>query len=455
MQVVPFHVFVCDQQKPEGVPCCSARGAAEVIEELRAEIARQGLTGTVQVTVCGSFGLCERGPNIVVYPEGTWYSGVQRADVAEIVTSHFRDGRVVPRLVNHDAEAVRAEIAGNRARMVESMRAKDAAGALPDPLLQTIRAFQESRAILTAIELDVFTAAGEGATASEVAGRIQTDTRATEMLLNALVAMRLLEKRGAIFANTPVAARYLAAGARDDSRAALMHTAHLWTTWSRLTDAVRAGTAPSGDGSSSRQAGWTEAFIAAMHKNARERAAAVVRAARVEDARTMLDVGGGSGAYAIEFARANPQLRVDLLDLSTVTPIAERHIAAAELQDRIRTRTGDLRQSSLGRDYDIVFLSAICHMLSPNENRDLLRRCFDAAARGGRVIIQDFILEPSKTAPKSAALFALNMLVGTPSGSTYSDTEYAEWLRAAGFGEIEHVRLPGPTGLMTGVKALT
>jgi predicted O-methyltransferase YrrM len=215
---------------------------------------------------------------------------------------------------------------------------------------------------------------------------------------------------------------------------------------------VRAGTAAGREEVPDRDAQWTEAFIAAMHKNASERAAAVVRAASARDARRMLDVGGGSGAYSIAFARANPQLRVDLLDLPAVTSIAERHIGAANLQDRIRTRNGDLRSVALGEGYDIVFISAICHMLSPEENRDLLARCFAAAADGGRVVVQDFILDASKTAPKAGALFALNMLVGTRTGSTYSEVEYADWLRAAGFTEIAHVRLPGPTGVMIGLK---
>lgn len=453
MPLFPYHVFVCEQQKPEGVPCCAVRGAADVIEELRAQVARQRLTDRVLVTACGSIGLCERGPNMVVYPEGVWYSGVQRRDVAEIVESHFRDGRVVERLVNRDPDALRNEIAGNRSRMLNALREKDASGALPDPLLQAIRAFQESRAILTAIELDVFSAVAAGnRTARDVAARIDADERATGMLLNALVALRLLEKEGARFANTPTAARYLSEGGPDDSRAALMHTVHLWTTWSRLTDAVRAGAAPPHAESTERAASWTEAFIAAMHKNARERAAAVVRAVGAGTVRTMLDVGGGSAAYSIEFARAVPQLRADVLDVPTVIPIAERHIAAAGLQDRVRTRSGDLRTDRLGEDYDVVLVSAICHMLSPEENRDLLARCRAAAAPGGRIIVQDFILDASKTAPKSGALFALNMLVGTRSGSAYSEQEYVDWLREAGFGAIEHVRLPGPTGLMIGVR---
>jgi hypothetical protein len=87
-------------------------------------------------------------------------------------------------------------------------------------------------------------------------------------------------------------------------------------------------------------------------------------------------------------------------------------------------------------------------MLDEAENLDLLRRCREALASGGRVVIQDFILEPDKTAPRFAALFALNMLVGTPGGSAYSEPEYAAWLAEAGFQQVHHVRLPAPTGLM-------
>jgi len=166
----------------------------------------------------------------------------------------------------------------------------------------------------------------------------------------------------------------------------------------------------------------------------------------------MLDVGGGSGAYSIAFAKANPVLHAEILDLPAVTAIAQRHIRAAGVEERVQPRAGDLRTDALGRGFDLVFVSAICHMLSPEENADLLRRCHDALAPGGRVVIQDFILNPEKTGPKFAALFALNMLVGTAAGSSYSEPEYTDWLTAVGFREIRHVRLPGPSGLMIGVR---
>jgi SAM-dependent methyltransferase len=111
---------------------------------------------------------------------------------------------------------------------------------------------------------------------------------------------------------------------------------------------------------------------------------------------------------------------------------------------------GDLRTDDFGEGFDLVLVSAICHMLSPAENRDLLRRCYRALAPLGRVVIQDFILEEDKTAPKMAALFSLNMLVGTEGGASYNESEYAAWLGEAGFREAIRIRLPGPSGLMVG-----
>jgi (2Fe-2S) ferredoxin/2-polyprenyl-3-methyl-5-hydroxy-6-metoxy-1,4-benzoquinol methylase len=448
MEPFRYHVFVCDQGKPEGLPCCAARGSAKVLEALRREVAARGLSNNVQITACGSLGLCERGPNMIVYPEGIWYSSVMPQDVPEIVQTHFQAGRLVERLANKDAAALKVEIGANRDKTLAAQRAQEAAGVLPDDLNRTLRGFQESRVLLTAVELDLFSAVGSGARADEVSARIGSDPRATEMLMNALVAMGWLAKQDTIFRNTPLSERYFVAGSADDARAATLHLVHLWQTWSTLTPCVRAGASVSQPETVGRGEEWTRAFIAAMHRNARARAPWVVRAVGTESVARMLDVGGGSGAYSIAFAGASENLQIDLLDLANVIPIAQSHIESAGLTGRIRTRPGDLRADKFGEGYDLVFVSAICHMLGPDENKDLLRRCFAALAPKGRVVIQDFILEPDKTAPKSAALFALNMLVGTRAGSTYTEAEYAAWLLEAGFQDVRQVRLPGPSGLI-------
>jgi (2Fe-2S) ferredoxin/SAM-dependent methyltransferase len=452
MQPFRYHVFVCGQQKPEGAPSCGARDGLTVIEALRREVAARGLEGQVQVTACGSLGLCESGPNAVVYPEGTWYCGLTPADAPELVEEHFRNGRPVTRLERRDVDDVRAEMSANRDKRLAAMRAREAVGALPDDLNDRIRAFQPSRVILTALELDLFTAIGEGASAADIAARINTDPRATEMLLHALASLQLVAKRDSVFHNSSTSARYFAAGSPHNARPALLHAAGLWKSWSTLTECVRAGTSVARQEAGERSSEWTQAFIAAMHRNAVERAAPLVASVGAQSVRRMLDVGGGSGAYSIALAAANPELQAYILDLAEVVPLTRRYIEQANLVGRVHTRIGDLRTDHLGEGYDLVLVSAICHMLDEKENAHLIGRCYDALAPGGRLVIQEFILEPDKCAPQSAALFSLNMLVGTRAGASYSEPEYAGWMSAAGFSAIRRIRMPGPTGLMIGTR---
>jgi (2Fe-2S) ferredoxin/SAM-dependent methyltransferase len=453
MEPFLYHVFVCDQKKPEGMPCCSARGSGDVIEALRNEIVRQGMIDEVQLTVCGSLGLCERGPNMVVYPEGVWYCGVGPEDVPEIVRSHFKEGTPVERLMRTDTSQLRSEILSNRQKAEAARRAHDASGAPPDELTQVVRGFQESRVVLTAIELDIFSKLGNGATAASVATGLDAHPRSTEMLLNALTAMGLLTKKNGIFFNSKISARYLSAGSQQNAREGLMHTVHLWPRWSTLTDCVLRGTAVVGRDVEERSEDKTRAFIAAMDRNAAERVPLVIQAVGLEGVRRMLDVGGGSGAYAIAFARAAKELRVEILDIPGVIPLTQDYIDKSGLAAQIKTRPGDLRTDSLGTGFDLVFVSAICHMLDPEENRDLIQRCHRALAPKGRLVVQDFILEPDKTSPQSATLFALNMLVGTRGGSSYSRDEYTDWMRQAAFQDVKHIRLPGPSSLMIGTRA--
>jgi SAM-dependent methyltransferase len=324
---------------------------------------------------------------------------------------------------------------------------------IPDEMMQTLRGFQESRVALTAIELDLFTAVGGGTTAAGAAQRIKADARATEMLLNALVSMGWLEKREGRFFNTRGTARCFVAGSPEDARMAMMHQVHLWTRWSTLTEVVKAGTAVVSGRPEERDESWTRAFIAAMHHNASERAVAVTPHVPLRGVRRMLDLGGGSGAYSIAFARANPELHSDVFDLPSVLPLTQEYVRAAALSDRISTRPGDMRADPLGGGYDLVWISAICHMFSEQENRDLFQRVHDALAAAGRIVVQDFILDADKTSPRNAALFSLNMLVGTRSGASYSEPEYAEWLKAARFSDVQRVHIPGQTGLMIGSRS--
>ena len=322
---------------------------------------------------------------------------------------------------------------------------------LPDKLSTLIRGYQNSRVLLTAVELDLFRAVTSPASAAEVASRLGTDPRATEMLLNALVALECLTKSGELFRATEETARYFGTDSPDNERLATMHSVHQWDSWSTLTECVRAGYSVTA-GEPRRDAAWTEAFIAAMNRNAASRAPHVVRAVGGTGVRRMLDVGGGPATYSIAFARAFPKLRADVLDKPEVLPIARRHIEDAGLGNRITARAGDLTSSLFGEGYNLILLSNICHMLSPEQNKDLLRRCFNALAPGGRVVLQDFILDENRTSPATAAVFALNMLVATREGNNYSESDYAGWFREMGFQEGRRVELPGPTDLMVATR---
>jgi (2Fe-2S) ferredoxin len=117
MEPYRLHVFFCRQQKPGGLTCCGAREAAGALAALQAAIAAEGLGEEVMVTTCDSLGLCGRGPNMIVYPEGLWYHGVTAETAPEIVREHFRLGRPVERLLERDMAVVRAEFQAHRARL--------------------------------------------------------------------------------------------------------------------------------------------------------------------------------------------------------------------------------------------------------------------------------------------------------------------------------------------------
>ena len=297
-------------------------------------------------------------------------------------------------------------------------------------LIQSARAFQESRVLLTALELDVFTTMGDGATAADIAQKLGTDLRATSMLLNGLVALGALSKHEAVFRCTKESK------ALGPERMGLMHTVHLWDTWSSLTECVKSGKAVRSRGPEDFPEAQTRAFIAAMHARARDNADQTVRLSGIRDAKRMLDVGGGSGAFSFAFAQACPELQAEILDLGAVVPLAEEYIRQAGLQSRVRVRPGDMRAAELGEGFDLVLLSAVCHMFGESENRALIQRCAQALSPGGHLVIREFILEEDRTAPPFAALFALNMLVGTEHGNAYTESEYRTWMEDAGLGDF-------------------
>lgn len=316
-----------------------------------------------------------------------------------------------------------------------------------DRILEIARGYWPARVILTAAELDIFDHLGdEPRTSDEVAAAAGTDPRATELLLNALTALGLLTKAQGQFANTRAANEYLFGSSPRSLWGPLHHNLYLWKRWSTLTEVMRTGEPVWRE----RPPEATESFIMAMHRFAQDRATTVLDHLELQGVYRVLDLGGGPGTYACEFARRSPTVRVTLMDLPDVIPIAQRVIAGDGLSDRIETRVGDYLADDYGEGYNLAFLSAIIHSNSPEEIGMLFRKTHAALAPGGRIVVQDFLMEDDKTTPLSGAIFAINMLVGTPGGATYSESEVRQWLAEAGFSEIERINTGLDASLMVG-----
>lgn len=322
---------------------------------------------------------------------------------------------------------------------------------LPPEIDAIARGYWASRALLTAIELDLFTAVGAGATAAEAAAHAGTEPAATARLLNALVGLELLSKSGERFACTPAARAFLAAGGPDDSRASLRHLANLWERWSTLTECVRSGARVLGP-QRSDDPEWTRAFIGAMHRGSGLRAAGLVRALSeaglLAGCRRLLDLGGGSGAYAHAFLAALPEARATLFDLPAVVELARGYAAEAGVGARMDFVAGDLREGRFGAGFDLVLLSSICHMLSPADNAALLEAVRRALAPEGLVVISEFVVDENRATPAFASLFGINMLVGTGGGDSYAESDYRAWLARAGFDSVRRLLPPGPAQLI-------
>jgi SAM-dependent methyltransferase len=317
-------------------------------------------------------------------------------------------------------------------------------------VLELASAFQRSRVLLTAHELDLFTVLAEERRSSvEVARALGTDERATDRLMDALCAMGLLEKGDGRFSNTPLSARFLVRG-KPEFMAGLTHTVHLWETWSTLTQAVRQGSSVVARPVGERGEKWLRAFIAAMHWRGGQHAREVVAMLDLSGVSRVLDVGGGSGVYAVAFVRARPGITAVVFDLPSVIPLTNEYIAQEGMSERVKTVMGDYEVDDLGHGFDLVFLSAILHSNSPGENRELLRKCTAGLNPGGQVVVQDFMIDEDRTGPPFAALFALNMLVGTESGDTYTESEVRAWMEAAGLSAIQRKDTDYGTGLMIG-----
>ena len=295
------------------------------------------------------------------------------------------------------------------------------------------RAFMESRVLLTGAELDLFTlAAAAPLTAEQIAERIGAERRSLTIVLDALAAMGLLVKQNGAYRTEPSAARLLAADSPDSILPIVQHNIDLWGRWGRLTGKV----------AGSRTPDWSmRAFIGAMHAIARPLATRIVKLVNPAGARRLIDVGGGSGSYTLAFLEAVPQMQATIFDQPEVIEMARERVSAAGMLERVALVAGDFSRDSLPAGHDLALVSAIIHQNSPAENLALFRKVFAALDPGGRVVVRDHVLSPDRTQPRSGALFAVNMLVGTEGGNSYTEAEIRDALAGAGFVGVRLIHL--------------
>jgi SAM-dependent methyltransferase len=323
----------------------------------------------------------------------------------------------------------------------------------PARLMEMANAFRVSRIILTADELGIFnTLSAGGKSSAEVSRILNTHPRATDRLLNALVALGLMTKNGEIFKNTVFSKKFLERHS-PGYLGGLSLSNQTWKTWSSLSEAVYKGTTIVMESPiNERPEEWRESFIAAMHTRAGQQAIEVAEILNLDMARKMVDVGGGSGAFAFAMIRKNPAINATIFDLPNIIPLTLKYIQSSGLSGQVSTVTGNYLADDLGDGFDLVFMSAIIHINSPEENMLLIRKGAEALNPGGQLVILDHIMNDDRTEPAVGAFFALNMLVGTFHGDTYTEKEIGTWMQFAGLQDIHMAVTPSGTQLMIGKK---
>ena len=304
----------------------------------------------------------------------------------------------------------------------------------PESILGLARDFMESRILLTGAELNLFTLLTPvPLSAEEVTARIGADLRGLTILLDALSAMGLLAKQAGKYYCPPSISPFLSTESSNSILPMILHMAHVWERWAGLTGIVKGLRAQEKPAAPAQNAEELRAFIGAMHAIAASFAPRIVAAVNPGAFRFLLDVGGGSGTYTQAFLQAVPEMRATLFDRPAVIEMARERLGEAGVLDGIRLVSGDFYRDELPAGHDLAFVSAIIHQNSPEQNLDLFRKVWRALVPGGRIVIRDHVMTSDRTRPKDGAVFAVNMLVGTSGGKTYTYDEIQDGLTHTGF----------------------
>lgn len=309
-----------------------------------------------------------------------------------------------------------------------------------------------------AVRHRVFDFLNEGPkTVAEVSGASGASLRGLSAIMNALVGLELLSKdSGDRYSLTPESAAFLVSGKPGYQGGFLCHlSGQMIPRWLELTEIVRVGQPPKavnreGEGSEFFQQ-FVEDLFPMGYPAARVLADALGIAGAKQPVR-VLDLAAGSGVWSIGLAQASPLVTVTAVDWAGVLPVTRKMAARFGLADRFRFIEGDLASVDFGRDHTIATLGHILHSEGEQRSRALLRKSYDALAPGGTIVIAEFLVNAERTGSPQGLFFAVNMLIATEEGNTFSFEEIGSWLREAGFENPRTLDAPAPSPLILAKK---
>jgi SAM-dependent methyltransferase len=297
------------------------------------------------------------------------------------------------------------------------------------------------RIILTALELKLFTVMGISTwTLPRLARSLNISERGTTILCRNLAMAGLLVKTGERYRSGRLGSTLLNGDHPSYRGAYIDLLAGQWKDWAGLTECVRTGKPVDHDKPDPPD--HRSKFTWAMHQRTMDIAPRLAAAISLKGARSLLDLGGGPGTYALAFLSKNPGLRATVGDRPAALEIAKIVARTHRAGGRLAYLPLDLLTDPIPGTYDVVWYSNVLHIYSSQQNRDILRRIRAALNPGGRLIIQDaFLHDREGLHPEEASLFAVSMLLFTETGDTYPAAAVSAWLKEAGFETVKSLKM--------------
>lgn len=326
----------------------------------------------------------------------------------------------------------------------------------PEQLLQMSFSFAPSRVLSSAVQLDVFSHIAAGnRTAAEIAKAAEASERGMSMLLDSLVSLGLLGKSGDNYSLAPVSEEFLVRSSPSYA-GAMMENDHLWNAWTNLTDVVRTGKPGRVVETQQVAEEFFPILVRSLHIMNLEparRLSESLGAGQAHKGLRVVDIACGSGVWGIAVAEADADARVTAQDFPGVFKVTREFVQRHNLEERFDYLPGDLKEVDFGEErYDLAILGNIVHSEGESSSRDLFRRLHRALRPGGRLAILEMVPNDERTGPPFPLLFALNMLVNTEGGGTYTLSEFTDWLKDAGFARVETADIGSHSPAIIGVK---